>query len=859
VAKKQTDSSARSAQQLLTQLNKEARQKGPSVRGSDVRGLEPTKLILRSSTAVQFAFLRAAADEIGMLRKKLGDPRRNEAAYLNMQDLEGPMIVISWLLVRKIPWKDADLRHLVRRTADVEFVCVYGRGFPYLSKLITLIEKRAEKKSPDAAMKTELGRLVKALQGVGNAVQRKLIARIHRLIEGASALPLQPGEAWSDQALAHLGAMKETDRDHWTAVIAHCQSAAGRQPSAEWASQAESFVDRVGRAGFKKHVLSWFPLVDKPRTRVVERWEDFEPDPNLLIIEAHADILKGLAWCCGLFGEDRELARALAAMAVSAYKKVPRIGPRAVKIGNACINALGMMQGLDAIGQLAVLKTRVKFRPAQTGIDQAFAAAAARAGVPRDDLEEMSVPTYGLTQVGRLEETFLDFTAQLHVDGDGSSKLLWIKQGNKAQRSVPAAVQKNHADAIGELKKTAKDIQKMLPAQRERLDRLYRLQKSWPLATWQAHYLHHPLVGILARRLIWDFTTGNQTASGIWHDGQIVGHNDKPLSRLGDKTGVSLWDPIGRPVDDVLSWREWLEGHELRQPFKQAHREIYLLTDAERETAIYSNRFAGHVLKQHQFHALCGVRDWSNKLRLLVDQDFPPASLDLPAWNLRAEFWVQGAGDDYGTDTNDTGTFYYLTTDQVRFYRRGDAQRVAHGWSGGYRPPYDQPDAEPLALDTIPPLVFCEVMRDVDLFVGVASIGNDPNWSNDRRGRFQGYWQNYAFGNLSQPAETRKAVLQKLLPRLKIAGNCSLSDKFLQVRGDRRSYKIHLGSGNILMTPNDQGLCIVAKPSSRATDSKIFLPFEGDGLLSQIISKALLLAEDSKIADPTILRQIVRE
>jgi hypothetical protein len=420
-------------------------------------------------------------------------------------------------------------------------------------------------------------------------------------------------------------------------------------------------------------------------------------------------------------------------------------------------------------------------------------------------------------------------------------------------------VQKNHAEAITDLKTTAKDIQRMLPAQRERVDHLYRLQKSWPLVTWQAHYLHHPLVGILARRLIWDFTTGNKTASGIWHDGQIVGQDGKPLLGLGDATRVSLWHPIGRPVDDVLLWRNWLERHELRQPFKQAHREIYLLTDAERETAVYSNRFAGHVLKQYQFHALCAVRDWSNKLRLLVDQDFPPASLDLPTWDMRAEFWVEGAGDDYGTDTNDAGTFNYLATDQVRFYRRGAAQRVSHGWSGRYQPAYNEPDTEPLALDTIPPLVFSEVMRDVDLFVGVASIGNDPNWSNDRQGRFHGYWQSYAFGNLSETAQTRKAVLQKLLPRLKIAGRCSLSDKFLQVRGDRRSYKIHLGSANILMTPNDQGLCVVAKPNSRPKDSKSFLPFEGDSLLSLIISKAMLLAEDTKITDPTILRQILQE
>ena len=32
----------------------------------------------------------------------------------------------------------------------------------------------------------------------------------------------------------------------------------------------------------------------------------------------------------------------------------------------------------------------------------------------------------------------------------------------------------------------------------------------------------------------------------------------------------------------------------------------------------------------------------------------------------------------------------------------------------------------PLSLETIPEFVLSEVLRDVDLFVGVTSVGNDP-------------------------------------------------------------------------------------------------------------------------------------
>ena len=166
---------------------------------------------------------------------------------------------------------------------------------------------------------------------------------------------------------------------------------------------------------------------------------------------------------------------------------------------------------------------------------------------------------------------------------------------------------------------------------------------------------------------------------------------------------------------------------------------------------------------------------------------------------------------------------------------------------------------EPVPLAEIPALVFSEVMRDVDLFVGVASLGNDPNWlDGGPEVRFRDYWNEFSFGNLTETAITRKQVLETIIPRLKIADRCSLTDKFLVVRGNLRTYHIHLGSSNILMEPNDQYLCIVPFRGT-AQEDKVFLPFEGDPTLAVILSKAFLLAEDQKISDPTITRQIKRK
>jgi hypothetical protein len=181
---------------------------------------------------------------------------------------------------------------------------------------------------------------------------------------------------------------------------------------------------------------------------------------------------------------------------------------------------------------------------------------------------------------------------------------------------------------------------------------------------------------------------------------------------------------------------------------------------------------------------------------------------------------------------------------------------MAHAAGGGYHPGYHAPAAEPLRLEEIPPLVFSEVMRDVDMFVGVASVGNDPAWSDSGpEGRYRQYWQDYSFGELNASAKTRKEVLERLVPKLKIANCCSFLDRFLIVKGSLRTYKIHLGSGNILMEPNDQYLCIVPG-QSETEEGGVLLPFEGDRTLSVILSKAFLLADDSRIKDESIVRQI---
>lgn len=850
------------AQEMLNQLDATLAPRFYYYTFKDISNLAETQRILKAGTTTQIAFIRrviqqsqSAAQQAGRNKANASELELHSPLSYHRAFPKAGILVAAKLLSKKLPIEYAELITWINQVADAFAIRVVSA--PHLKPLLDAV---AAHETLSDELDEALRRLDDAVSAFPASENERFRTLIQKLLRQDAHLPLFPGEAWSDRALQDINAMPSEQRQLWCELLTHCQSATAGKPAAKWLKTAGTILDRVGQDGFREMIVIWLPLVDQPRTQTLEHRVQFGPDPNMKIIGPHEDILKGLAWSCSHFS-DPDIARAVSALALSSYRKLPMIGPRMVKVGNACIFALGNMPGLDAVGQLAYLKVKVKFGTAQKEIAKALTAAANREGMPNDELEEIAVPAYGLTEVGRLLQPLGEYTAELVVTGTSSTELNWLASSGKRQKSIPAAVKRDFADDLKDLKTAAKDIQKMLPAQRDRIDSLYLESREWPVDVWRERYLDHPLVGNLARRLIWKVDGDGASTPCVYREGQLLTADGQLVTRLDESSKVQLWHPLDSDRDAILAWRTWFEERQVEQPFKQAHREIYLLTDAEQNTRVYSNRFAAHVIKQHQFNALCGVRGWKNQLRLMVDASYPPAYKLLPKYGLRAEFWIEPLGDNYGHDTNESGVYHYLTTDQVRFYALAAAQRQVHAGGGGYHRNYGVMEDDPLPLEQVPPLVFSEIMRDVDLFVGVCSVANDPTWADggtdDRNAPYWNYWQSRAFGELGETANTRRDVLERLIPRLKIADRCELTARFVVVRGTFHKYKIHLGSGNILMSPDDAYLCIVPKSEVVASQS-FFLPFEGDRILSIILSKAFLLADDANIKDPSIISQIRR-
>lgn len=511
--------------------------------------------------------------------------------------------------------------------------------------------------------------------------------------------------------------------------------------------------------------------------------------------------------------------------------------PRSLTVAMTCPAAIARIGASGSLTALQGLQRSVKHGSVLREVGKAIDALATAQSVSRSELLETSIERHDLDAAGERRVPVGDASAVLAIHGSGDVTVAWHTADGRIAASAPAALRERYPDDVRSVGALAKALRDTVAAERHRLDGLFVEARRWPLATWQQRYLDHPVTGALSRSLIWRFSVDGSVVDGLPETGDRATDRAGESLAIDERSEVELWHPATVSARDVQAWRERLMAERRSQPIKQAFREIYLVTPAELETLTYSNRFASHIIRQVQARALMKGRGWKPVPLAWWDDgiDHGVTRRTYDAYEIRAEFFYDPILDVQPT----SGDMYpYCTTDQVAFFRGATDQRIE--------------------LADVPTILFSEVMRDVDLFVGVTSIGADPNWLDRGERRFETYWHQWGFGELTQAGQIRHQVIESLLPALAISDRCSLEDRYLEVRGNLRSYRIHLGSGNILMRPNDQYLCIVAARPPGG-EKRIFLPFDDDPTLTLILSKAFMLANDDAIKDASIVRQIKQQ
>ena len=385
-----------------------------------------------------------------------------------------------------------------------------------------------------------------------------------------------------------------------------------------------------------------------------------------------------------------------------------------------------------------------------------------------------------------------DVDVYIKIDELGQSEIIYEKAG-KELKSLPTKLKKDkYIEDIKEVHKNLKEqyrrSRKMLEEAMEDATEFYGYEIE--------NLMTNPVIAPILKSLVFKMDKN----LGYYEDKKLKSVNKKSVAVKDD----SLLK-IAHCFDlfesgDWASYQKDIFDKELKQPFKQVFRELYVKTVDEKGRD-KSLRYAGHQVQPTKTVALLKTRRWIidgqeglekvyykeniiAKIFALADW-FSPADIEAP------------------------------TLEEVQFF--------------------DRKTFKPILIDNVPDLVFTEVMRDIDLVVSVAHIGDvDPEASHST-------------------IEMRKAIVEFNCKLFKLK-NVKFSENHVLIKGERAEYSIHLGSG---LVHQKAGSAINVLPVHSQHRGRVFLPFiDDDPKTAEIMAKVILFAQDEKIKDVFILEQI---
>jgi len=374
-----------------------------------------------------------------------------------------------------------------------------------------------------------------------------------------------------------------------------------------------------------------------------------------------------------------------------------------------------------------------------------------------------------------------DTTIKLVIDEQGKAELE-VTKGDKTLKSIPDKYKKNKE--VEALKDSKTYLTKQYSRTRLSLEQAMLSQTLFTAAEL-AKILEHPVVKAMLSKLVL-FNPDTQ-ASGFWQDGKL-------LSAEGTLTPLKATDKllIAHPIHlfYAVQWdlyQKYLFDKEIKQPFKQVFRELYVPTKDELETSNRSERYQGHQVQPQKTVALLRGRGWTVNYEEGLQKVYHKEGF-------RATIYA--AADWYTPSDVEAPTLEYVV-----FYNLKDGKEVP--------------------MKEINPVIFSEVMRDVDLVVSVAHVGGvDPE--------------------ASHSTMQMRGALARESARLFKLTNVEVKERYILVKNEHGDYSLHLGSG--MISRGGLQINVVAVQSQHR--GRVFLPFvDDDPKTAEIISKMKLLSE----------------
>jgi hypothetical protein len=286
-----------------------------------------------------------------------------------------------------------------------------------------------------------------------------------------------------------------------------------------------------------------------------------------------------------LLGDD-ETARQLAAQ-VEPWSKEGRHG--------RALTALRVLAAMDTDAALACVRTlseKAKSRALRGEARQRLDEIAERRGLSTEQLADLLVPDLELDASGART---LDFgPRRFVVTLDEKLKPIVKDQDGKVLRDLPEPGARDDTDrasaAVAEWKVLKRQLPAVLKSETARFERAMGSRRRWDGGEFSQRVVAHPVLGWLARRLIWG---AYNEANSLVATFRVA--EDRTLADVGDSAwtvpdGCRVGLPYVLELEDSVRrrWTSLLADYELPQPFRQLERETFRAEAAELPTRAIS-------------------------------------------------------------------------------------------------------------------------------------------------------------------------------------------------------------------------------------------------------------------------------
>lgn len=402
-------------------------------------------------------------------------------------------------------------------------------------------------------------------------------------------------------------------------------------------------------------------------------------------------------------------------------------------------------------------------------------------------------------------QTVEDVELCLEVDETGKSKIL-CRKGDKMIKSVPSRINKNVyvlelKDANKKLNEQYSRTKKMMEEAMETGEEFTVAEVAGLMENSVVHAILKPMVFLCEKQTGFIENTNDINSKQDGMTNLVLKSFDGKEKSLKSDEKIRIAHPLDLYRAGVWhSYQKYLFDNQIRQPFKQVFRELYVKLPEELGLNV-SRMFAGNQIQPQKTVGCLRGRRW------IADYE-------------------EGLQKIYYKE-NIVARIYALAD----WFSPSDVEAPTLEWVEFS----DRKTFKALTIEQVPDLIYSEVMRDVDLAVSVAHAGGvDPETSHST-------------------IEMRRAIIEFNLPLFQIE-NVTLKDSHAMIQGKRGNYNVHLGSG---VVHQEGGAMLNILPVHSQKRGTLFLPFvDEDPKTAEIMSKILLLAEDQKIKDPFILDQI---